>query len=218
MKDFRDYLREFIERTPNNPGGGNSRDPDEELKDFMDNTPFRLNTRQGDLIHFNSSLDAAKMLFNHLEQHEEGHNHAVQQDIPHMIRYFQKSAGTHERALDLLQDRIQNHPNLPVHLRSRVGPVLSRIQAEIQNEHEERKKNLKGKKDMFGRPMDDIGARVAGNYGATPIEIQGEEYHPHQQDEMHHLEGVVGELEDADDFSGSGAPIGYVIRREERDQ
>lgn len=212
MKNYKDYLKEFREVPPPQQPSGD--DPIREIHRFMEKHPFRLNTRGGDLLHFDSAYDAAKSLFRHLEQHEEGHNHSVQQEIPHMIRYFQKSTRTHERALDLLQDYITNHPRLPEDLRLKVEPALHAIQSDILDEHAQKKDALRGKKDVFGRPADDIGRRVRDNYGAMPITIQGEEYHPHQDDEMHHLEGVAGDLED--NMDESGAPTGFIRRREER--
>lgn len=217
MKKFKKLLSEFIESQPPSGGGASSGGGDnhQEVMDFMEKVPFRLNTRQGDLIHFDSSLNAAKTLFKHLEQHEEGHNHAVQTETPHMIRYFQKSAQTHEDALDLIQDMVENHKDLPVHLRSKVRGAFAKIQSDVQEEHEHHKKMMADQiGPIFGEKYH-VGERVMRDYNARPIEIRGEEFHPHQHDQMHHLEGVVADLEDFMDEAG--APSGYVIRREERD-
>lgn len=214
MKKFKDILKEFRETTPppNRGGGAGGGDPHGEIMSFMDKTPFRLNTRQGDLIHFDSSLNAAKTLFKHLAQHEEGHNHAVQSETPHMIKYFQKSAKTHEDALDLVQDMIENHKDLPDHLRHHVARTLSQIDTTAQEEHEINKKGMSFLGNIAGDTFN-LGERVMKNYNSHPIEIRGEDFHPHQHDQMHHLEGVVADLEDFMDESGAAS--GYVIRREE---
>lgn len=211
MRDFKNYLKEFvIKNTPRE--NSNNDDYYTQVMDFMKTVPFRFNTRQGDLIHFDSAYDAARSLFKHLEQHESGHNHAVQQEAPHMIRYFQNSTKTHEKALDLLGDYITHHQKLPEHLRAKVEPTMGMIQSDILDEHETERDKLRGQKDVFGRPADDIGRRVFHMYGGSPIEIAGEEYHPQQEDQMHHLEGVASDLADA---SGMGGMSGYIRRREE---
>ena len=217
MKKFKELLKEFkgiddINNPPRN--GGNEDDSHNQIMRFMDRVPFRFNTKRGDLIHFDSALNAAKTFFKHLEQHEEGHNHAVQTETPHMIKYFQKSAQTHEDALDLITDMVKNHEDLPTHLRNKVGGAFSKIQSDVQEQHEEQKAKMADHYDSITGKKYHIGERVMQEYGARPIEIRGEEYHPHQHDQMHHLEGVVADLEDFMDESG--APAGYVIRREER--
>lgn len=205
MKKFKQLLSEIkVTPPPSGRGGGSgSDDHHREIMNFMGRIPFRLNTRQGDLIHFDSALNAARSFFKHLEQHEEGHDHAVQTETSHMVRYFQKSAQTHEDALDLVKDMVENHKDLPVHLRSKIGSSLSRLQLEVQDEHEEKRKS-----------MGNIGEIVMRNYNARPVELRGEDFHPYQHDQMHHLEGVVGDLED--DMDEAGAPLGYVVRRKEQ--
>jgi len=214
MKNFKHYLREFIIKNNNRDGGDGASpyNPQEEVKRYMDGMEFRYTTKQGDLIHFDSALDAARAFAKHLQQHEDGHNHSVQEEIPHMIRYFQNSATTHEHALALITDAVVNEANLPPHLHSHVPATIASIEAEEANEHEYRKKLLSGQTDFSGRPFSDVGFRIAKLHHVMPIDVGDGERHPYEYDQGHHLMGVMDEIEDSH-HADSHRAIGYVIRR-----
>lgn len=221
MKDFKDYLTEFIikgEGPGGGGGGGDHYDPIERVKEFMDTVPFRYTTKQGDLIHFDSALDAAHTIAKHLQQHEDGHNHAVQKNVPHMIKYFQKSAATHEDALSLIQDHIVSHQELPPHLREHVLSAVGSIETEEANDHEHNKKRLEGQKDFFGRPSNDIGRRTMSLHHVHPIEIGDEERHPYEFDQGHHLNGVMDEVETSGNPEMGIKSLGYVKHRKREEE
>jgi len=223
MKDFKDYLTEFIIKGEGpgggGGGGGDHYDPIERVKEYMDTVPFRFTTRQGDLIHFDSALDAVHTFAKHLHQHEDGRIHAVKSNTKHMSRYFQKSTATLKDALSLIDDHISSREELTPHLRDYVLPAIQSITVKERNDHEHNKKRLEGQQDFFGRPSNDIGRRTMSLFDVHPIEIGDEERHPYEFDQGHHLNGVMDDVEFGNPEMGVN-PLGYVKhrKREEEEQ
>lgn len=215
MKKFKELLSEFRQR-PNSgstpPGGGN---PRVEVLRFMDQTPFQIRTRQGDHLHFDRSLDAARLLSMGMYKHQMGQDTASETETPHMEQYFDKSVNTHLKHLGALEDHITNHPDLPDHLRPHVKDVVNEIAEEQASELMDRRRNMKGQKDIFGRDLSDIGTRIMSQHHHHPIEFGDDSRHPYEDDEGRHLEDVMGEIEDSQE---SPTSLGFVKRREEHDE
>lgn len=198
MKNFKQYLKEFKMNDSRRGGGGSSGDPIESVFQFMERTPVELRTREGGTLQFDSAYEAANAFHRHLLEHDEGHAHAVRSKNEPMIKYFGKSAKTHEDAIDFVTSHIQNHADLPDNLKPYVPTAMDRIAGRIENEHTKRKNQLKGQIDIFGRPLSNFGRRVAKAHQVRPIYILGDVRHPYEDDDAHHMKGIIEEMDSSD--------------------
>lgn len=215
MKKFKELLKEFKQPPSGSgplPTGGN---PHVDVLRFMDTNPFSIRTRQGDHIHFDSSLDAARLLSMGMYKHQMGQDTASETETPHMEKYFDKSVNTHLKHLGTLEDYIKYHPHLPEHLIPHVSSAINSIAEDQASELMERRRNEEGKKDIFGRDLSDIGSRIISQHHHHPIEFGDDSRHPYEDDEGRHLEDIMGEIEDSQE---TPRPLGFVNRREEHEE
>lgn len=210
MKKFKQILNEF--RMTRRPEGNDDGDPRDQVKKFMQTTPFQFKTKEGDLVHFHDSLSAARTLFDNLEQHIEGHNYSANAKLPHMAKYFSKSMNTHGDLLMKLQDHIESHDDLPEYLRGHVSSTIDEIQSQVEEEHKSRKERL-ASMDFLGRPMGEIGKRVMKYHEMMPITIGDDVRHPYEDNQSHHLKSVI-DLVDQSGQDPEAPDLGFVDRKD----
>lgn len=202
MKRFKDILNEFRMNEPPRGRGPDGEDDDriEQVIRFMDTIPFEYETVDGHIIKFNSAREGAELLNLNATKHERAQEHIHNNEVPNPeanTNYFQSSVRTHDHALLKLQDAVLGHPNLPAELVKYVPYAMARLEDEG---HEAVDKFDRGR--PLGREIPS--SRITFDRHAH----RGTGTHPHENDSLHHLWGVVDEIRKKD--------LGYVLHRDDR--
>jgi len=205
MKKFKDILREFRGNIPDDMGEND--DPYKRIEEFMRKTPFTHVLTGEHTLHFNDSLNAAKLIADKRENHEHGLGYAGDIGDEKMSQYFAASAGTHDDVIDALERHITNHPKLPNDLRPHVKDTIndieriSKARAKISNnlsfmsgDHPTRNK--------IGKTMYDQHIPIEDDSIAT------EERHPNLFDDEHHLRSII-------DVVRKDPDQGYYLQKKE---
>lgn len=201
MKNFKDILREFREKKePPRGGGGENDDPHNRIMEFMEQTPFTHVTTGEHEIHFNSSLDAARIVADKRENHQHGLRYADHVGDDTMMEYFGASTGTHDDVLDAIEDNIRNHPNLPSDLKPHVANTMTKIENRARS-----RANSTNDMVKIANPQAhkyELG-RVVYNANMVIDAI-----HPNLLDDAHHLGDIIKIVKEDPDR-------GYFLKKEE---
>lgn len=188
MKRFKELFNEF--RNPFRDSGEFDRHARRQVIEFMKRTPINYTTREGHELHFHNSHDAAHTIAEAASLHYAGLEHNIANTgNRQMTDYFTQSSATHDRLMDVLQQHIENHPDLPEHLKPYVGHVVD----EIDEQH------------MGKDPK--VSGEYANSVHKPPANAKG--YHPSRFDVAHHLKDVISTIEE-------NPNQGYFLRREEK--
>jgi hypothetical protein len=206
MKKFKNLLNEFRGslEPPNNFGGGGGDDNVNQVIRFMETVPYEHTTKSGHTVKFNDSKDAGLMLGSALEKHEKAWKHSRKlsggSQTPN-TRYFANSFATHVNFLDNLEDYIKNHPKLPKELKPHVTDAVN----EIENKGRDVIKRIEHWGKIVAPPNQ---TTDMGEITYQRHKTDNPEAHPHEQNELHHIQDIMNEIQEDPDR-------GYVIRKEE---